>query len=67
MRALNVFTLLQMGLQVHGEQWRAVGVVGTANRPVVTAYFMFSVTHNPQSLHSLCMIHDYVATIEIKC
>jgi len=45
MRALDVFTLFQMGLQVHGEQWRAVGVVGTANRPVVTAYFMISATH----------------------
>lgn len=62
MRAFDVFTLFQMGLQVHGEQRRAVGVVGTANRSVVTAHFMFSATQNRVIMLSL---HNYAATTEI--
>lgn len=50
-----MFTLFQMGLQIHGEQWRAVGVVGTANRSVVTAHFMISATDNTASVLFLCM------------
>jgi len=62
MRALDVFTLFQMGLQVHGEQWRAVGVVGTANRSVVAAHFMFSAT---QYRVVTLPLNEYVATTEI--
>lgn len=64
MRALNVFTLFQMGLQVHGEQWRTVGVVRATHRSVVTAYFMISVTNKTDTTrsHRVCSVitaHDF--------
>lgn len=37
---LDVLALLQVGLQVHLEQWWAAGVVGATHRPVVTAALM---------------------------
>lgn len=37
-----MFTFFEVSLQVHGEQRRAGGVVGTSHGPVVTAGLMFS-------------------------
>lgn len=37
-----MLTFFEVSLQVHGEQWGAGGVVGTADWPVVTTGLMFS-------------------------
>lgn len=42
MWALDVFTLLQMSLQVHSEQGRTAGIIWAAHRPVVTAHLVIS-------------------------
>lgn len=39
---LYVLALFQMCLQVHFQQRWAAGVIGAANRPVITAAFMIS-------------------------
>lgn len=38
----DVLTFFEVSLQVHGEQWGAGGVVGAADRPVITAGLVFS-------------------------
>lgn len=59
-RTFDVLALLEVGLQVHGEQRRTGRVVGAPHRPVVTVGFMFSAQKRKLQMDVSIKISSYM-------